>query len=660
MARFPAWFLAAVLLVPRPVSAQQNPVQPSKAPLADASGKPAGPASVAHPLEKADLEAFFDGIVPLQMGRSDVAGAVVLVMKNGQVLLKKGYGYSDLKKKQSVDPDTTMFRLASISKPFTWISVMQLAEQGKLDIDQDINKYLDFQIAPAFGKPVTLRNLMTHTGGFEEEVRDIILTDPQKAMPLRQFLAENQPRRMYPPGEVPAYSNYGVGLGGYVVERVSGQSFADYVRDHIFLPLGMTHSSFDEPLRQELQGRASEGYKKSTEDPVMGFEIFNPAPAGGVSSSARDMGRFAEALLGGGELEGRRILKPETLGAMWTRQFAASDALPAMCMGFYETWRNGLRFVGHDGDLVAFHSRFLVEPKEKLVLFLSYNSAGSAAKSRGEILNLFLDRYYPYTPAPPLQTLPAGELKAIEGTYQTTRREETTKLKLGELLEQGHAKVDKDGVLKIDISRDLRGHVRKWKAVGQDLWQAEEDQSKIFAIRGKDGRIVRLAVDFPGVQVERVPWYENARFIGVLFSLAMATLLSVVLATLGRLSRRIFMSGRPALKPQPGTAWLGLGTRTAAFLWVFLAIGAAVLLGKLDGDGTLPTRALDKYFVMINVAAALAMFASLFAVVAGVRVWFRPELRTITRVKFSVVLGACLFLTWFSIHWNILGPAHRF
>src|ERR1700752_2967018 len=131
----------------------------------------------AHPLEQADLSAFFDGILPLQLERSDVGGASVMVMKDGNVLLERGYGYADVKAKKPVDPATTIFRLASISKLFTWVSVMQLEEQGKLDLDTDVNRYLDFQIRPAFGQPITLRNLMTHTGGFEEESRDIIIID---------------------------------------------------------------------------------------------------------------------------------------------------------------------------------------------------------------------------------------------------------------------------------------------------------------------------------------------------------------------------------------------------------------------------------------------------------------------------------------------------
>ena len=303
-----------------------------------------------HPLEKADLEAFFDGLVPLQMERSDVAGATVLVMKGGKELLKKGYGYSDIAKKTPVDPDTSMFRLASISKLFTWVSVMQLAEQGKVDIDADVNKYLDFQIKPAFDKPVTLRNLMTHTGGFEEVLHDIIFVDPKSAHTLRDFLIQNQPRRMYPPGEIPAYSNYGVGLAGYIVERVAAEPFEQYVSEHIFLPLGMKHSSFNEPMTAELAPYVSDGYRATTEKPAIGFEIFNPAPAGGISSAAGDMEKFALALLNGGELDGHRILKTETRDLMWTKQFGTSDSLPPQCMGFYQTWRNNLHFIGHDGD----------------------------------------------------------------------------------------------------------------------------------------------------------------------------------------------------------------------------------------------------------------------------------------------------------------------
>ena len=646
--------LAAV--VSSPDTARQKP----EVTAAQTQTPPTVAPPAAHLLERVDLEAFFDGIIPLQMERSDVAGATVLVMKDGTVLLKKGYGYADATKKTPVDPDTTMFRLASISKTFTWIAVMQLAEQGKLDIDADVNKYLDFRITSAFGKPITLRNLMTHTGGFEEEVRDIIYVDPKKTASLGDFLKQNQPRRMFPPGEISAYSNYGVGLAGYIVQRVSVEPFEQYVAEHIFQPLGMKHSSFNEPLTAELAPFVSEGYRNTTEKPALGFEVFNPAPAGGVSSSAGDMGRYAMALLNGGELDGYRILKPETRDLMWTPQFRASDQLPPICMGFYETWRNNLHFIGHGGDLIAFHSIFLMEPKEKLVLFISYNSAGSAARERPELLNAFADRYYPaYTP-PAFQSVPAAQIKDIAGSYQSTRRADSTKVAITNPFSQSVARVDKDGILTVDSSKDLRGHTRKWKLVGKDLWQAEGDQVRIFAIRDGSGKIVRLATNFAGAQLERVPWYEKKNFVTGWLAFSVTTLLLVVLTSLIRFGRRLFFRNRAQWRPQPGTQWLPLGPRLAAFTWIIVAICCLLLTTHLQDEALPSFRTIERYFWLINWFSVVAALFSIIAVIVAARIWKREDIRTITRVKFSLVGIACLFLIWYSIHWNLIGPIQRF
>ena len=646
----------AALAWPAPRRAPQKPVA-----AAGQTQIPAPPpAPVAHPLEQADLDAFFDGIIPLQMERSDIAGATVLVMKDGNVLLKKGYGFADVTKKEHVDPDTTMFRLASISKTFTWVSVMQLAEQGKLDINADVNKYLDFQIAPAFGKPVTLRNLMTHTGGFEEEVRDIIYVDPKRTTSLGDFLKQNQPRRIFPPGQIPAYSNYGVGLAGYIVQRVSVEPFEQYVSEHIFQPLEMKHSSFNEPVTAELAPFVSEGYRATTEKPALGFEVFNPAPAGGISASAGDMGRFAMALLNGGELDGHRILKPETRDLMWTPQFRASDALPPICMGFYETWRNNLHFIGHGGDLIAFHSIFLMERKEKLVLFISYNSAGSAARERPELLNAFADRYYPAYTAPPFQTTPAAQLGDIAGSYEPTRRADSTKLAIGNPFGQSVARVDKDGVLIVDTAKDLRGHARKWKSIGKDLWQAEDDQIRVFAIRDSAGKIVRLATNFAGAQLQRVPWHETKNFVSAWLAFSVVTLLLVVLTSLIRFGRRMLFRHRAQWQPQPGTLWIPIGPRLAAFTWVIVGIWCFLLARQLQNDALPSFHTIERYFWLINWFSVLAVLFSVIAAIAAVRIWNREDVRTITRVKYSLVGLACLFLVWYSIHWNLIGPINRF
>ena len=631
------------------------------APKKDAAPPPQTPpasstAPAAHALESADLEAFFDGILPLQLERNDIAGAVVFVLKDGQTVLRKGYGFTDAEKKTPVDPTSTAFRLASISKTFTWISVMQLVEQHKLDLDADVNTYLDFQIRPAFGKPVTLRNLMTHTAGFEEVLRDLLFTDLKSKATLRQFLIDNQPNRIFPPGTVSGYSNYGVGLGGYIVERTGGQPFEQYVRDHIFTPLGMTHSGFEEPLPDSVT--PSEGYRSTEKKPV-GFEIFIPSPAGGVSSSAADMTRYALALLNGGELEGHRILQPETLAAMWTPQFRANDAMPPICMGFYETWRNGLRFIGHDGDLLAFHSRFLLEPRHKLALFLSFNSRGSESKVRGEILRLFADRYFPSAQTQTFLKFSPSESKEYAGTFISTRRADSTKLALFSL-QQSVASVDKDGVLTIDTCKDPHGHTCKWKPIAKDLFQQVGDQSKLFFIRDASGRIVRAAGDFAGAQVERVPWYNNAKFVYCILGASLAIVVLVVLAALLRVIRNLVFRRRPRLQPQPGTRYLTAGPLFACSAWIAVGAVAYAISHYFDSDTVIgPTPSFDKYFVMQNLVTLLAILLSVWAIFSALVTWLR-DLRLITKIKFSLVAFACAYLIFFALHYNLLGPAHRY
>jgi len=644
-------------------SAQEPKPIPSK--KSDAAARPAGgqtpPATPAasHTLDSADLQAFFDGIIPLQLERSDVAGASVLVMKDGQLLLQKGYGYSNFKDKKPVDPATTIFRLASISKLFTWVAVMQLQEQSKLDIDTDINNYLDFQIRPAFGKPVTLRNLMTHTGGFEETVRDIILMKPKQAPSLRDFLVQNQPRRLFPPGIVPGYSNYGVGLASYIVQRVSGQPFEQYIADHIFAPLGMTHSTFNQPPPKELESFPSEGYRGNTSKDPVGFEIFNPVGAGGISSTAADMGRFGLALLNGGALDGKRILKPETLSAMYTPQFRANDQMPALGMGFYETWRNDLRWIGHEGDLIAFHSLFFLERSRRLILFISFNSAGGAGKARPELVQMFTDRYFPSDNPQHFITMSNSDLKAVEGTYQSTRRADSTKTRIVNLFSQRTASLDKDGVLQIADVKDMRGHQIKWKPIAQDLFQQMDGQRRLFAIRDGAGKVIRLAYDFPGVQAERVAWYDSVGFVSVAGACCILILAAVVVATISRFIRKLFLSKRPQPAPQPGTLWLPLHSKLVAWLWVLLLGGIFAFVASAGDDLPPPTAAWDKYMYLINAVAALGLILSLFTALSALRIWFRTSIRRITQIKFSLVAVAALLLSWLALHWNILGPVTR-
>jgi hypothetical protein len=249
-------------------------------------------------------------------------------------------------------------------------------------------------------------------------------------------------------------------------------------------------------------------------------------------------------------------------------------------------------------------------------------------------------------------------LKQIEGTYQSTRRADSTKLRISSLVAQGIASIDKDGALLIEDAKDLRGHPIKFKPLGNDLWQEVDGQRRVFAIRDDRGRIVRLAVDFPGVQLQRVPWYEGKKLIFSLLGGSLVILLAVMVATLCRFIRRVLLRKRPKPIAQPGTAWLPFASKLAGWLWVALFGTIGGIVAALGDNAIPPTPAWDKYFLLMNCVVFILLLLSAYAVISAIRA-SRGTLRWITKVKFALVAVACAFLSWFAIHWHLIGPAGR-
>src|SRR5262249_48546758 len=259
-------YLIAVLSLALSVVNAQGPAPsplisaPSPAPPNVPAVQPQASASSPPELTKADFETLLDALIPSQLQNRNIAGAVVSVVKDGNVLFQKGYGYADVEAKRPILPDQTLFRPGSISKLFTATAVMQLVEQGKLDLDRDVNDYLDFPIPKTYPEAVTLRQLLTHTAGFEETLKNLFVAHESDIKPLRAYLVNEMPARIFPPGKIPAYSNYGFTLAGYIVERASGEKFERYIDNHILKPLEMNHSTFDQPLPPQLAPQMSRAY----------------------------------------------------------------------------------------------------------------------------------------------------------------------------------------------------------------------------------------------------------------------------------------------------------------------------------------------------------------------------------------------------------------
>lgn len=611
--------------------------------------------TVGPALTRADLEPWLDGFLPYAIRQGDVAGAVVVVVQGKEVLLQKGYGYADVATGVQVDPERTLFRPGSVAKLFTWMAVMQLVEQGKLELDRDINAYLDFKIAPAFGRPITLRHVMTHTPGFEERLKRLIASDPRQFLPLEAYVKSTTPARIFPPGEVPAYCNYGVALAGYIVQRTSGEPFDDYLERHVFGPLSMHTSTFRQPLPQSLAEHMSRGYKAGS-DPAHYFELVGPAPAGALSATGADMGRFMISLLhvqGGVEPQ---LLQPETARLMYETMYRAAPPSNGMALGFFERSRNGRRILGHAGDTQFFHSDLLLFIDDGVGLFMSFNSTGrdgSALKIRETLLERFADRYFP-VPLPQEPTIARAPVhaKVSGGRYQSSRRAATSFLAVLGLLSQTPVAVSSDGTLMIPPLTGLNGKPKAWREVDDFVWREVGGRERLAA-RVVDGRVQAFGLDALGgiAMLQPVPaWKSSAWILPALLGSVAVLLYEVLSWPIVTLVRRHYGIASSLAGPAQLSRRL---VRVVALVYLAFLVGWLALLQAVDADYAFAAGNLDPWLALLHAVGMLGVAGTAVAVWNTWRT-FKSDARWGSRLSAVVVAAACLAITWFAITFNLI------
>ena len=638
-----AFFIALILAAS--VMAQV----PEKTPLTNPEPRPQQPSAHAYEMTAADVEAFLDGLVPLQLKRDDIAGATVSVVKDGKVLFAKGYGYADVEKKKTVSAQDTLFRPGSISKLFTWTSIMQLYEQGKLDLDRDINDYLDFKIPEAFGKPITLKNVMTHTPGFEEQVKDLFTVGNSKP-DLGQYLKTHIPGRVYPPGTVPAYSNYATAVAGYIVERVSGRPFDEYVTENILKPLKMTHSTFTQPLPSELAPLMSNGYRLGSGS-AESFEVVNPYPAGSLSSSATDMAQFMIAHLQDGQLGDARILKPETARLMHSRLFALDDAANAMCYGFYEESRNGQRIIGHGGDTVYFHSDLHLVLDQKLGFFVSYNSAGSGGNGRLALWEAFLDRYYPHTPPAPTSATAKEDAKAVSGSYTLSRRADGSFLKALSVISQFTVSPTGDGDIEVPQLTGTNGKPKRWQAIGPMTFLERDGQDKLIFKPDQNGRM-QMILPYPFFVGHRVGMLQNGKLLLTVLGISLGLmLLTLILWPIAWFVRRHY--GR-TLELSKGELLLRIAVRIVfALNVIFIAALVGLIMYGLTHLEVFSDRG-TTWFKLAQTIGLIGAIGTVVVLLNAIAAWISKRRRIWGKLQATIMLLACLGVLWFALAGNLL------
>ena len=654
--------LAAALLTFGAFSATAQKNSAAAAAPAAATPAPAAPAAAtapaAVPLTADDLNAWLDGYMPYALHTGDIAGAVVAVVKDGQIVTERGYGYSDVEKRAPVDPKQTLFRPGSVSKLFTWTAVMQQVEQGKIDLDADVNQYIDFKIPARDGKPVTMRELMQHVAGFEEQAKGIMSEDP-KSLGYEALLKQWVPERVFAPGTTPAYSNYGASLAGYIVQRVSGETFDDYIEKHIFAPLDMKYSSFRQPLPANLVPLMSKGYPEASA-PAKGFEIVGPAPAGSLSSPGEDMAHFMIAHLQNGEYHGNRILKAETAEMMHNSPLTILPPLNRMELGFFETNVNGREVIAHLGDTQNFHTSLHLFLKENVGFYVSFNSLGkegAAGGLRGALFEDFADRYFPATEistAKVDEKTSASHAAMLKGNWNNSRGSQSSFLAAVGLFGQTKVGVNAKGELVVPF-HGLNGKPRHWVETAPYVW-TDQDSHERLAAKVTDGKVVRFSIDgiSPFMVFDRVPAAENSAWLlPGLYCAIGALLLTAILWPITAIVRRRF------------GASLALGP-DALRAYRFSKIGSILLAAGLGLWALTIIRMFNDFNNLSNSFNSNIRFTQVFGILAfivgsaliGWNLWsvWKVGARRWPAKVWSIVLAlSALIVLWFAFTFNLIG-----
>jgi CubicO group peptidase (beta-lactamase class C family) len=578
----------------------------------------------------AELHAFLDRRVPELLEAHGVpAASVAAVLPDGRIAV--GYGTADL---EAGAPATarTPFAMGSITKLLTWTTVMQQVERGRLSLDDEVDRFLDFEIPAASGGPLRVRHLMTHTTGFEDRPLVGLLRRDASALPeLGALLARQVPERVHPPGRYAAYSNYGTALAGYLVERVDGRGWTELVEADVLAPLGLRDGAVRQPLPPARADVAARGYRRAGGQ----LEEVGPAwsalpPAGSWWGSAEDAARFLQAFLGDGSLPGGgRVLEPGTVRRMRSALHRHDPRLPGNAHGWWEEDLFGTRLLTHGGTQPGFETILALSPAHGVGLFVATNASGGTAVWRAllrEVVGTFLAGEVEVAAAP------AVDLERYAGAYQGTRYGTTTIARLEALANRLTVAHDGEAlVLRGDRFVPQGDHLFVNPATGERL-----------AFEVQDGRATAL---FPGPNPRqaylRMPWHARGGVQAAVLLAAVATLLVGALGVpaAARLRRRGPVT--------PGRRW----AVAAAAGFAAFGVGFAGLMA----DPTHLVYGAGPALLAVLTAGLAAAAASVLATIQAVRAWRGRLGTTAGRVGLTAVGLAGLTLSGLLASWNLLG-----
>lgn len=607
-------------------------------------------------MPREDIAETIDELMEEKLTEANIPNAAVSIVYDGEIIFEKGYGFADIESEIPVDPETSLFRIGSISKLMTWTAVMQLVEEGKLDLDTDVNKYIDFNIPLDGSTPITLRHLITHTPGFEDYATEIFTLEEKSLPPLHEYVRESLPERIFPVGEVLAYSNYGTALAGYIVEQVSGMPYATYIEENIFKKLAMNYSTFEQPLPHSLSEYSVTPYRfvdgKFRE---ADFE-FMPVPAGAMSSSATDMAHFMIAYLQNGYFKDEQILEKKTVQEMFNQQFTHHSALDGMALGFIEGTFNEKKVLFHHGGTMMFNSALYLLPEEGLGIFMSYSGGNHFVHN--EVFQGFMDQYFPMEEVVFASSVEGsiGSTEKFAGEYHQNRKSLTTADKFISLV-TGIIQVetDKDGYLYATHA----GEKNQFYEVEPGIFESTRTERSpdgygnfktIVFEEDKHGDMM-LMTDGP-MTYAKASWYASSGFTFVALALSIILLIGTLLSWTFIALVRMFWKKRKEKDKITETAKLlaiGYG------VLILLIFGSIAINGEIDPVYQMPKDAfveLPEWSIIFDFIPYLIIAFSIALTVFTIIIWKRKSWRVFGRIHYSLYTTTALFFVWLFSYWN--------
>lgn len=598
-----------------------------------------------YKLNKEDIKEFIENTVPKQLERYNIAGASVSVVKDGEELFTKAYGYRNISEGLKADSNT-MFRIGSVTKLFTWTAIMQLVEQGKLNLDDDISKYLDdIKLGGNYKEPITIKHLMTHTAGIEDKFSNLFMSRDEEIPSLKEALLKDKRNRIFKPGEIVAYSNYGTALAGRIIENISGMTYEEYIKKNILNPLDMNRTTMQQPAFAEYDN-VSKGHMYSQG----GYKVFEDAftqlpPIGAISTSAEDISKIMIMHLQKGRYKNRIILKEDTAKLMYKTHFASDKRLSGICLGFIEWKRNDKRIIWHSGGTALFKTLFMLIPEENVGIFISYNSPNSD-EARSEFRQKLLDRYYPYNieKVKPLENY-KDRAKKYEGYFKEGRTAKYNSDKLIFAL----SRIEKV-IANYDGTLTFRG--TKYIEVNPLVFYEVNGQGKLIFHEDENQNIKYLFQDFePHEAYIKIKWYENPQLSMMIFALCMIIFLITVITKF--LQNILWKKNKEDANDRKIEKLILL----ICMLYLLFPMGAVLGFGMeiLINPRVMTTGAVPLLFKISLLPPVISGIITIIIIPYVIRAWKNKDWTFNSRMYYSlVVITSLIFIGWM-YYWNLLG-----